>query len=80
MNLGNTLADVGRTDDAIRELNTAVRLKPGMAAAYFGLGRVLVMQNRQPEAIRCFQEVLRLDPGYPQAREQLDALRGFGGQ
>jgi tetratricopeptide (TPR) repeat protein len=77
MNLGNTLADVGRTDDAIRELNTAIRLKPGMAAAYFGLGRVLVMQNRSAEAIRCFTEVLRLEPGYPQAKEQLDALRGF---
>jgi protein O-mannosyl-transferase len=80
MNLGNTLADVGRTDDAIRELNTAVRLKPGMAAAYFGLGRVLVMQGRQAEAIRCFREVLRLEPDYPQAREQLDGLRGFEGQ
>jgi tetratricopeptide (TPR) repeat protein len=77
LNLGNTLADVGKTDDAVRELNTAIRLQPGMAAAYFGLGRVLVMQKREPEAIRCFTEALRLDPGYPQAREQLDALRGF---
>jgi tetratricopeptide (TPR) repeat protein len=77
MNLGNTLADVGRNEDAIRELNTAIRLKPEMAAAYFGLGRVLVMQDRPAEAIRCFTEVLRLEPGYPQAREQLNALRGF---
>jgi tetratricopeptide (TPR) repeat protein len=77
LNLGNTLADVGRTDDAIRELNTAIRLKPGMAAAYFGLGRALVMQDRPAEATRCFTEVLRLEPGYPQAREQLEALKGF---
>ena len=80
MNLGNTLTDVGRTNDAIPELNTAIRLKPGMAAAYFGLGRVLVIQDRQAEAVRCFTEVLRLEPDYPQAREQLDALKGFGGQ
>jgi tetratricopeptide (TPR) repeat protein len=80
MNLGNTLAEVGKTGDAIRELNTAIRLKPGMAAAYFGLGRVLAIEDRQAEAIRCFTEVLRLEPGYPQAREQLDALRAFGGQ
>jgi len=49
-------------------------LNPGMANAYFGLGRVLVLQNRPRDAAAYFSEALRINPGF---REAADALRGL---
>ena len=38
--------DQGKLDDAIREFNIALKIDPAMANAYYGLGCVLVKQNR----------------------------------
>jgi tetratricopeptide (TPR) repeat protein len=42
-----------------------------MANAYYGLGCVLVKENRQAEAVPYFTEALRINPGFQAAREQL---------
>jgi tetratricopeptide (TPR) repeat protein len=64
----------GKLDDAIREYNAAVGLAPAMPNAYYGLGCVLLKQNRTNEAIPYFSEALRLNPQFKEAREQLQAL------
>jgi tetratricopeptide (TPR) repeat protein len=64
----------GNLDDAIREYDAAVSLAPAMPNAYYGLGCVLLKQNRMKEAIPYFSEALRLNPAFTKAREQLQAL------
>jgi tetratricopeptide (TPR) repeat protein len=66
--------DAGRVDDAIGELNTALRMNPGMANAYYGLGRVLVLQHRPADAATYFSAALKINPNFAAAREQLRAL------
>ena len=40
-NLGNTLQELGRLDEAEASYNQAVALKPDFAEAYYNLGNIL---------------------------------------
>jgi tetratricopeptide (TPR) repeat protein len=66
--------DLGRLDEAIQEFNTALRIDPAMANAYYGLGCVLLKQSRPTDAAPYFSEALRINPNFTQARDQLRAL------
>jgi Flp pilus assembly protein TadD len=64
----------GKLDEAIRQFQEAIRLKPGYAEAHNNLGTAFYQQGRAGEAIREFQEALRLKPDYADARKNLDAV------
>ena len=51
-----------RFDEAIREFQAALRLKPDYADAHDNLGLAYQQQGRLDEAIREFQAALRLKP------------------
>ncbi|AVT33667.1 hypothetical protein C6361_34225 [Plantactinospora sp. BC1] len=74
-----TLVDEGRREEAVRELDRAVLLRPAFAAAYYERGVALRHLDRPAEAVTAFEAVLRLDPGNVEARFELGgALRRLG--
>jgi hypothetical protein len=70
-NLGAALSAKGQIDEAIRQFQEALRLKPDYANAHNNLGTALYDKGQTDEAIRQFQESLRLKPDYAQARTNL---------
>ena len=59
---GLSLRGLGRTDDAIREFRTAVKLQPTLAEAHHQLGNVLKSLGRFVEAAASLREAARLAP------------------
>jgi len=66
-NLGVTLAQQGKLDQAIPTLREAVRLKPDYAQAQHNLGVALAHQGRPDEAVACFRQALQCKPDYAEA-------------
>ena len=62
-NLGAALVKQGRTDEAIRQFQEAIRLRPGEANARYNLALALLQRGQTDAAIRQFQEADRLMPG-----------------
>ncbi len=61
-NLGFTLADLGRTAEAITALEEAVRLRPAYFSAHQKLGQLLLAAGRAEEGIEHAAEAARLVP------------------
>jgi tetratricopeptide (TPR) repeat protein len=64
---GRELARQGRTEEALAEFETALKLDPNSKLARLGLGTLKARLNRQDDALKEFKEVLRLDPMNVQA-------------
>ncbi len=78
--LGATLAARGQVDEAIRQCQEALRLKPDYAEAHYNLGTALGMNGQEDEAIRQFQETIRLQPDHAEAHYNLGVALGKKGQ
>jgi Tfp pilus assembly protein PilF len=61
-NLGNTLAQLGRYDEAEAEMKKAISLRPDKAEYYFNLGNILGRAERYQEAAHYFEAAIRLNP------------------
>jgi tetratricopeptide (TPR) repeat protein len=61
-NLGATLVNLGRHEEAIKAFDKAVQIKPLDADLWRNLGNVLVDAERQADAILSFQHALKLNP------------------
>ena len=64
----------GRTAEAEKQYEAALRLKPRLVGALSNLGVLLARTNRTSEAIAKFEEVVRLDPKHERAIFNLGAL------
>jgi protein O-mannosyl-transferase len=62
LNLGEVLAEQGRTNDALRNLYAAVEEKPDHADGHDTLGAVLGQLGRTDEAAAQFSQAIRLQP------------------
>jgi len=60
-------------------LRRLIALAPEDAEAYHNLGCLLLEQDRAAEAIGCYEQVLRLGPEYPGARQALEQARRQAG-
>jgi Flp pilus assembly protein TadD len=78
--LGTALDKKGQMDEAIRQYQEAVRLKPDYADAHNNLGAALDEQGQSDEAIRQLQEALRLKPDHAEAHNNLGIALGKQGQ
>jgi tetratricopeptide (TPR) repeat protein len=47
---------------ALAEYTTAVRLDPNAKTGFYGLSRTYYMLKQYPEAIRTFDQAIKLDP------------------
>jgi Flp pilus assembly protein TadD len=58
--LGVTLADLGRLDEAVAAFRTAIRLFPEVPELHANLGRALLAAGRTVEAEASFREAQRI--------------------
>ena len=65
-NLGNALADQGKSAEAIQHFEQALQIKPD-AQAHFNWGTTLAEQGKLAEAVPHFEQALQLDPDYAKA-------------
>jgi len=70
-NLGVALEQANRLDEAASHYADAIRLEPLHARAHANLGNVRFVQRRFAEAIRSYEEALRLLPDQEPARKNL---------
>jgi tetratricopeptide (TPR) repeat protein len=73
-NLGASLSDAGRPDEAIAVLSKALVVDPGHASSYYNLGRVYLEAKNDPDkAIALFRRAIALRPHYDDAFVNLAA-------
>src|ERR1017187_679188 len=65
--LGAQLFQAGQVPEAIREYETALRLKPDYAEAHIDLGTALARLGSTEDAMRHYEEALRIEPDNPEA-------------
>lgn len=70
-NLGLTLHNLGRHDEAVHALRNALHLQPDLIEACLNLGLVLLAQRRFEEAGQTFAQALRLNAEHPGAHDGL---------
>ena len=70
-NLATALDKEGRTDDAIKHYQEALRIKPDYAEAHNNLGIALDRKGRIDDAIKHYQEALRIKPDNAEAHNNL---------
>jgi len=73
-NLGNLLADAGRTDEAEIMLKRAIDVQPGYAIAHYNLGTLLTQTDRLDEAENALLRATQCDPGLAAAWTNLSDL------
>ena len=77
--MGALLAQDGRTEEAIRHFNEALRIQPNEPVTSYNLGLALAKEHRFDEAAARYVDVLRLKPDFPEAHNSLGlALLSLG--
>ena len=79
-NLGSALDKKGKIDEAIRQYQEDIRLKPDDFEAHNNLGADLVKQGQTDEAVGQYQEAIRLKPDYAEAHNNLGLVLVNKGQ
>ena len=69
-----------QTEEAIQQLQEALRLNPGCFEVYINLGVAFEQKGQIDEAIRQYQEALRLKPEYATAHNNLGVVLGRKGR
>jgi tetratricopeptide (TPR) repeat protein len=62
LNVGTTLKEQGKIDDAIKNYNKALELKPNYSEAYYNLGVVFYGQDKINDAVNYYEKAILLDP------------------
>lgn len=79
LNLGLTLTDSGRHEEALSAFRRVLGVNPGCAEAHCNIGVDLWRQNKRQEAVAEFRRALELDPALVQANFNLgNALAVLG--
>jgi protein O-mannosyl-transferase len=73
-NLGLTLYNTGRKDEALAHYRKALEIKPDFAEAHFNLGVLLADRGRMDEALAHYRKALEIKPGLAEARINLGIL------
>jgi tetratricopeptide (TPR) repeat protein len=79
-NLANELREQGRSDEAVRHYQEALRFDPTYVAAHTNLGPLLAQQGRTEQAIAHYTAALRIKPGLAEAHNNLGMLLGEQGK
>ncbi len=74
MNLGKTLFDHGRTDEAIQCFQDALHIKPTVPMTLCNLGAAFIKKGNYEQALAHLKEAVRLYPDYAEAYFNLGAV------
>jgi protein O-mannosyl-transferase len=77
--LGTHLYRLGRSADAIRHFQEALRVEPNYAPAHNNLGTALFTLGGCPAAIPQFEVALQIDPGFADANDDLGKCKIVNG-
>ena len=66
-NMGATLKDQGKLDEAIQAYNKAISIKPDYAEANYNVGVTLKEQGKLDEAIQAYIKAISIKPDYAEA-------------
>jgi tetratricopeptide (TPR) repeat protein len=75
-NLAVALVDQGKIDDAIEELLEAIKAKPRDEVYHLNVAVLLNQKGNRTAAVEHLETALKLNPGYADARRELDRQRG----
>ena len=75
-NLGNTLKELGRLDEAEASYTQAIALKPDFAEVHYNLGGTLKKLGRLEEAEASYTQAIAVKPDFVDAKHMLAALSG----
>jgi protein O-mannosyl-transferase len=78
--LGVALAELGRRDEAVAHLRTALALAPDLPRAHYQLARLAELAGQPADAEREYLETLRLAPDHALAHAMLGLLLAHSGQ
>ena len=70
-NLGNSLKEQGKLDEAVACYRRALELKPNYAEAHNNLGAALQDRGKLGEAVACYRRALELRPDFAEAHNNL---------
>src|SRR5262245_10321237 len=70
-NLGNSLREKKRVNEAIAAYQKAIELNPKQAQPHYNLGIVRLEQKRLGDAVACFRKAVELDPKFGEAHGAL---------
>lgn len=79
-NLGNTLKEQGRFDEALRCYNRVLKIEPDHIGAHSNLGNMFEEQGRLDEALRCYNRILKIEPDHAGAHNNLGNILGRKGR
>jgi tetratricopeptide (TPR) repeat protein len=74
MLMGMTRQRLVDLEASLQEFQTAARLAPKAAVPHFNIANIFAQQGKVDEAAAEYQETLRLEPRFAEARRALDAL------
>lgn len=73
-NLGISYSNLGRVEEAERELRESIRIDASNPRAHYNLAVLLLRQGRLAEAAEANAAAVRLDPGFAKARSSLGVI------
>ena len=79
-NLGTSLTDQGKLDEAVKHFREALRNNPGFAEAYKNIGGALLALGKPEEAVKYCNEALRIKPDYADAHYNLGCILASQGK
>ena len=79
-NLGITLKELGRPDEALASCRQAIALKPDFAEAHSNLGITLKELGRPDEALASYNQAIALKPDFAEAHRMLTSMKKFDAQ
>lgn len=69
----------GRTDEAVANYKSALKIQPDMAEAYYFLGKIYVEQNQFKLAESAYLRAIEIQPSFHRAYERIAHLYGQTG-
>ena len=76
--LGIALRRQGKWKEAIIEYETAIKIDSRDAGIYFNLGKACMEGGQKERAFQAFRKALEIDPGFTEAKTEIDALNKHG--
>jgi tetratricopeptide (TPR) repeat protein len=71
LRMGLSLSQEGKTDEAIRKFEEALRLNPNLVAAHVSLGLIMVQKRDLDKAIHHFRKALEIKPDLAEVHNSL---------